>query len=156
MVALAMSLMATAHLSIAQAGPDAADHNLNVHVHAADNLSVHVVGMRNDKGRLNCSLFTANQDFPTNNQHQARIATAPIVKGTGTCKYSDVAPGTYAVVVFHDEDNDGKFKRSSLGLPLEGYGFSKDAPARFRAPRFNEASFPFAGGSSQILVNIRY
>ncbi len=132
-------------------------HSLSAKAAESENhLNVRVVGMRNDKGNLNCSLFKPHQDFPTNNQHLARIATAPIANGTGTCEYTGVAPGNYAVVVFHDEDSDGKFKRSALGLPQEGYGFSKDAPARFRAPKFNEASFPFAAGTSQILIHIRY
>jgi uncharacterized protein (DUF2141 family) len=132
-------------------------HSASSKAAESDNrLDVRVVGMRNDKGNLNCSLFKPNQDFPTNNQHLARIATAPIANGTGTCEYSGLAPGNYAVVVFHDEDSDGKFKRSALGLPQEGYGFSKDAPARFRAPKFDEASFPFAGGTSEILLHIRY
>jgi len=112
--------------------------------------------MRNDKGNLNCSLFSPHQDFPNNNQHLAKIATAPIANGTATCEYPTIPLGTYAVVVFQDEDSDGKFKQNVLGLPLEGYGFSKDAPARFRAPKFNEASFPFAGGTSEILIHIRY
>ena len=123
----------------------------------ADNrLLVRVVGLRNDKGDVRCTLFSSREDFPTNNDQMATTVVAPITDRIALCGFSTIAPGTYAVVLFHDENADGKFNRDWLGLPKEGYGFSNDAPTRWHAPSFDAASFHVSGGISEILVHIRY
>ena len=125
-------------------------------VNSTDRLMVRVVGLRNNKGDVHCTLFASAEDFPTNDDQMGISVTAPIVSQTALCEFRALAPGRYAVVLFHDEDADGKFKRDWLGLPKEGYGFSNDAPARWHAPSFDAASFPFDGGIDEILVHIRY
>jgi uncharacterized protein (DUF2141 family) len=131
------------------AGPDAFVKNEN-------RLRVHVLGLRNDHGDVRCSLFSSAEDFPNNGDLMAKTTTALIADRTATCEFTRVAPGVYAVVLFHDENGDGTFNRNWIGLPEEGYGFSNDAPAHFHPPRFDEASFSFAGGTLEIPINIRY
>jgi uncharacterized protein (DUF2141 family) len=133
----------------AAAGPD-------TFVKTENRLLVRVLGLRNDHGDVRCSLFSSAEDFPNNGDLMAKTVTAPIVGRTATCEFAGTAPGVYAVVLFHDENGDGKFNRNWIGLPEEGYGFSNDAPARFHPPRFDDASFSFAGGTLEIPVKIRY
>lgn len=133
----------------AAAGPD-------TFVKIENRIRVHVLGLRSDRGDIRCTLFSSAEDFPNNGDLMAKITTAPIVDRTATCEFTGITPGLYAVVLFHDENGDGKFNRNWIGLPEEGYGFSNDAPAHFRPPRFDEASFSFAGGTLEIPVNIRY
>jgi uncharacterized protein (DUF2141 family) len=122
----------------------------------ANRIRVHVAGLRNDHGNLRCSLYAAAEDFPNNDDLMAITVPAPIADAAGTCEFTGVKPGTYAVVVFHDENADGIFNRNWLGMPKEGFGFSNDAPARWRPPKFDAASFPFNGGTIEIVVHIRY
>jgi uncharacterized protein (DUF2141 family) len=119
-------------------------------------LSVQVVGLRNDHGQVCCTLFPPSSLFPAGHDPAQRTAWAPITDRMATCEFHGLAPGVYAVVVFHDENSDGIFNRNWLGMPKEGYGFSNDAPARWRAPKFDEASFPYAGGEATIRISIRY
>ena len=133
----------------AAAGPD-------TFVKTENQLRVHVLGLRNDHGDVRCSLFSSAEDFPNNGDLMAKTTTAPIVDRTATCEFTGITPGVYAVVLFHDENGDGKFNRNWIGLPEEGYGFSNDAPTHFHPPRFNDASFSFAGGTLEIPVHIRY
>jgi uncharacterized protein (DUF2141 family) len=53
--------------------------------------------------------------------------------------FADVPAGTYAIAVFQDLNGNGRLDRTPLGLPLEPYGFSKDA-GRLRRPSFPAAS----------------
>jgi uncharacterized protein (DUF2141 family) len=149
LVALLVLTLTTGAHSRAARGAGAA-------VGSEDRLRVRVVGLRNDNGDVCCSLFSSAEDFPANGDLLAQTVTAPITDRTAVCEFSAIAPGTYAVVLFHDENSNGKFDRNWLGLPKEGYGFSNDAPTRWHAPRFDAASFPFTGGISEILVHIRY
>lgn len=119
-------------------------------------LLVRVAGLRSNQGEVRCTLFSSAEDFPTNDDQMAITVTAPIIGQIAICRFSAIAPGTYAVVLFHDENSDGKFNRDWLGLPTEGYGFSNDAPSHWHTPSFDAASFPFAGGITEILVHVRY
>lgn len=141
--------LATGCRIAAAAGPDPFQKTEN-------KLRIHVLGLRSDRGDIRCSLFSSAEDFPNNGDLMAKTTTAPIVNRTATCEFTGIAPGVFAVVLFHDENGDGKFNRNWIGLPQEGYGFSNDAPAHFHPPRFEEASFSFAGGVLEIPVNIRY
>lgn len=119
-------------------------------------LRVLVVGLRNDDGDLCCSLFSSAEDFPNNHDLLAVTVTSRIREGAATCEFPGTQPGTYAIVVFHDENGDGKFNRDWLGLPQEGYGFSNDAPTHLHAPSFDAASFAFTENSPELLIHIRY
>jgi uncharacterized protein (DUF2141 family) len=50
-----------------------------------------------------------------------------------TIVFADLPPGLYAVVVFHDENDDSQFNKGLLGMPMEPYGISNN-PRTFAAP----------------------
>jgi uncharacterized protein (DUF2141 family) len=141
----AMVLTVAMHGRIAAAGP----------VKAPNLLRVHVIGLRNDHGNVRCSLFTSTEGFPGDGE-RAITVIAPIVDRIATCEFARIPPGAYAVVLFHDENADGKFNRNWIGLPQEGYGFSNDARAYLHPPSFTDASFSFAGGTLDTRVDIHY
>lgn len=60
--------------------------------------------------------------------------------GTQSVVFTDLKPGTYAVIVFHDENDNGKLDKNFLGIPTEAYGFSNAAAGSWRAPDFNDAA----------------
>ncbi len=122
---------------------------------APDHIRIVVVGLRSDSGRVVCTLFHSPKGFPSDDS-DAQTMSVPIVDRSGTCDFKVTRDGKYAAVVFHDENGDGKFNQNFLGLPEEGYGFSRDASISWRAPHFDEASFDFDGGTKQQIIHIRY
>ena len=67
-------------------------------------------------------------------------------------KVSVAQAGHYAISVLHDENSNLKAD-FMLGMPREGFGFSRNAKVRFGPPKFSAASFPVgAGGTSQSLT----
>jgi hypothetical protein len=40
--------------------------------------------------------------------------------------FSNVQPGRYAAIAFHDENGNGKPDKNFLGVPTEPYGFSNN------------------------------
>jgi uncharacterized protein (DUF2141 family) len=145
----ALSLAAGMNPGFARAGATRAAAEQNY-------LRVHVTGVRNGSGDVCCNLFSPGDDFPYNHDLRAIKVNARIVGEDATCKFGGVAPGIYAMTVFHDENSNGKFDRDWLGLPEEGYGFSNDAPARLHAPSFDAASFVVSAGDTEISVHMRY
>lgn len=63
---------------------------------------------------------------------------APVSGTTQRMVFQDVAPGTYAVAAFQDENGNGRLDRTGLGLPTEPYGFS-GASERAARPDFARA-----------------
>ncbi len=60
--------------------------------------------------------------------------------------FSDLPDGTYAVSVFHDEDNDQEFDMIFGIIALEDYGNSNNIPPRFGPPEWDDAKFEVKNG----------
>ena len=90
-------------------------------------IRVEVSGMRNDKGQIVCALFSSAPDFPKNADKAVAHAKALISHGHSACEFPGVAPGRYAVSVFHDENSNGKMDTNFIGIPREGVGASNNA-----------------------------
>jgi len=118
-------------------------------------LRLEVVNLRNDHGQVGCSLFNDPTGFPRHG-NVFRHVWAPIHGDRAVCEFPGIPAGTYAAAVFHDENSDGKFNTNMFGMPLEGYGFSNDAPVRFGPPSFEAASFRYEGKTASDPIHIRY
>ena len=64
--------------------------------------------------------------------------------GSVTYRY-DVAPGTYAIGIFHDVNLNNHLDNYFFGVPKEQYGFSNDARGFMGPPSFNDAAFSVKG-----------
>jgi uncharacterized protein (DUF2141 family) len=63
--------------------------------------------------------------------------------------------GRYAVSLIHDENGNGKLD-TLLGIPKEGFAFSRNPPIRFGAPRYDDASFHVGESRSVQTLRVRY
>jgi uncharacterized protein (DUF2141 family) len=52
-----------------------------------------------------------------------------------------IAPGHYAVSLFHDENGNGKLDTGSFGIPIEKTGASNNAKGAYGPPKFEDCSF---------------
>lgn len=84
-------------------------------------LTVEAWGFKNDTGHAVAKLFRPGDDV----LKRGRWEVAAIVKdGRATLTFAAVAPGSYALVVFHDRNNNGTIDHNFLGIPNESLGFS--------------------------------
>jgi uncharacterized protein (DUF2141 family) len=119
--------------------------------HAAE-LAITVEGIRSAKGDIRLSIYGSPAEWPdasTRDHDQVQ----PAMVGGVTFKFQ-VPPGTYAVAGFHDQNGNGKFDRTLIGLPEEGYMFSNNVRPFLSAPSFASASFavPLEGKAISIVV----
>jgi uncharacterized protein (DUF2141 family) len=63
--------------------------------------------------------------------------------------------GTAAIAVFQDLDANGVLTKNALGLPVEPYGFSKNARATFGPPAFTAAAIDLANAPEKLEVQVR-
>jgi len=119
-------------------------------------IHVDVVGLRNSKGQVLCALYASAEGFPKDSQKAILRQTSSISEKSASCEFSGMAPGTYAVSVFHDENSNGKLDTNFLGMPREGVGASNDAKGHMGPPKFDAAKFQFSGGRLDLKIPIHY
>jgi uncharacterized protein (DUF2141 family) len=119
-------------------------------------IHVEIAGLRNDSGQVLCSLFSSAGDFPKKTEKAIDHSASVITDRHAVCEFSGVAPGTYAISVFHDENSNGKLDTNFMGIPREGVGASNGAKGHLGPPKFDAAAFRFAGGRLELKITINY
>lgn len=142
------ALLVTRELSAQDAGAPAPS--------AVSRIVVDATGFRNDHGHVRCSLFSRAEDFPAHPERAVARTGATITGGRARCVFDDVAPGTYAIALHHDEDDDQQFDTGIFGIPTEGVGASRDAHGSMGPPSFRDAQIEFTGGELRLRVSMQY
>lgn len=119
-------------------------------------LHVEVIGLHNDKGQVVCALYSSRDGFPKQNEKASAHVSSAIADKKAVCEFSGIAPGTYAISVFHDENANGKLDTKFMGIPREGVGASNGAKGHLGPPKFDAAAFSFSGGRLELKITINY
>ena len=109
--------------------------------------------MRSAQGFVRVAVCSRATFLTENCEH---FADAPAVAGVTTLHVPHVAPGVYAIQVFHDDTGGGVIHRGLFGIPREGIGFSNDAKLHIRGPRFDEAAIVVAEPVARASLGLRY
>lgn len=122
----------------------------------AGEIVVEVAELHSNDGKVACALFTPEHaaSFPGN--MAVKQLMVPINQLKATCRFSDLQKGSYAVAVFHDENDNGKLDTNFLGIPIEGSGASNGAQGWMGPPKFDDARFEFSGGLHRIKIDVSY
>ena len=126
---------------------------------ASSSVVVTVGKAKNAKGHVACGLFAKAEGFPKNMTEGAALELkwVSIAGDTARCEFQGIAPGTYAVAVFHDENDNKKLDTNFLGIPSEAYGSTNNVKHATSAPTFAEAKFEArAGTRSSFNVTLYY
>jgi uncharacterized protein (DUF2141 family) len=68
-------------------------------------------------------------------------AIAPIKGSEASVTLTDIPYGEYAIKLFHDEDNSGRFVTGMFGIPKVEYGFSNNAHGVMGPASYEKAKF---------------
>lgn len=102
-------------------------------------LTVVVTGFKTNSGKAMLALHHKPEAFPNKDASAYTRITATIQNNTATFVLSQIPYGTYAIAVFHDENNNNKLDFSLIGYPSEKFGFSNNAKVTFAPPKWDEA-----------------
>ena len=126
---------------------------LTVGVPQAAEIFVTVQNVRNGDGSIRLVLFDDPERFPMGGWTME--VAVPARTGETIAVFEDIEPGTYAMIAYHDEDDDGNLD-TFLRIPREGFGFSGDAKVKLGPPTFGEASFVVEIEGARLTVSINY
>jgi len=130
-------------------------------------LRLTVDGVRSDGGEILVALYDSADGFQSAIVNAAirglmpdsgrLIGTAIRAKrGRQSTVFTQLPPGRYAVIVIHDENDNGRIDRDVLGAPIEGYGFGNDAQGFFSAPSFEAAAITVGSADLSTLITLTY
>lgn len=105
-------------------------------------------------GTLRVSLYDEFTWFRAKDEPQAS-ANVPAVSPETVVTLSDIKPGVYGVKMYQDTNNNGKFDQNFIGLPLEHYGFSRDARPFLSEPGFDRTKFTILDGENAITIHLQ-
>lgn len=119
----------------------------------AATVNVTVTNVHSDKGEVRAAVCTRAEFLKPTCTY---IASAPAHAPETQVRVENVPPGTYAVQVYQDENDNHRIDRNFLGLPTEGMGFSNNAPFRFGPPSFDDAQVELGRGVTSVSIKLRY
>ena len=119
----------------------------------AGRVDVVVTNVQNTNGSVRVGLCPRETFLETDCPYEAN---RPAIKGETIVTVTGVPSGTYAVQVFHDENDNHKVDRSWIGIPTEGVGFSNDPSITFGAPSFEETAVKIGPDGGKVTVRLRH
>lgn len=133
----------------------------------AGDVRITVDGVRSDEGSLMIGLYDTAAGFRAaiERSTEAGLLNDPLRvagvalradAGAQTIVVAGLKPGRYAVIAFHDENDDGKLGSTPWGVPLEGYGFSNNARGFLHAPSFAAAAFKVTDLAATATISLIY
>ena len=116
----------------------------------ADELVVTINNIK-EAGEIHVALYDNADAFEADRGEKGGAAPG-ITQGTiefveaGSVTYRyELAPGTYAIGIFHDVNLNNRLDNYFFGVPKEQYGFSNDARGFMGPPSFEAAAFEVDG-----------
>ncbi|MFQ3180865.1 MAG: hypothetical protein ACI9Z4_000452 [Polaribacter sp.] len=95
-----------------------------------------VVNITSDSGKVGFALY----DKSNFRKKPIQGKESKIIDGKSIVIFENVAAGEYAIICYHDKNNNDKMDFQSNGMPLEAYGASNNV-MNFGPPRFDDAKF---------------
>jgi len=102
-------------------------------------LNIQVNGLASVEGRLVVRIYNSADGFPKDEDKANVTREYQITAANMWLTYGQLAPGEYAIVVFHDKNSNGILDTNFLGIPKEAIGASgnKKGYPTFRKSRFD-------------------
>lgn len=129
---------------------------VNVFFAQKGTLKIVVTDIESNKGTINAVLYdeAGKLGFLKNieSAHQKKIVK--INNKQVAIVFTNVPYGTYAVSIFHDENNNGKIDRTQIGFPAEPWGISGNKFV-IGPPKFKDGKFKINSVSKTIKIKMK-
>ncbi|NBW74440.1 MAG: DUF2141 domain-containing protein [Sphingomonadaceae bacterium] len=119
-------------------------------------LNVVIDGVRNGNGVVAITLYA--DDSSKFLVKRGSLYVGRVEANTGTTRGCIFVPkpGVYALALYHDENRDGRFDRTGLGLPAEGYGFSNNPATLAGLPQFRSVRLNVPKPGLTTRISLKY
>ncbi|MEM7553260.1 MAG: DUF2141 domain-containing protein [Cyanobacteria bacterium P01_A01_bin.84] len=123
---------------------------------SSSNLTVNIEGLKNKKGQVCFSLFDSSRGFPGDRKRAIKATCVKLKDAPFGLTFNSLRSGSYAVAMFHDVNGDGTLNRNGLGIPTEGFGFSRNPRIVTGPPKFGDSAVIVVGSNTSIDIELNY
>lgn len=120
----------------------------------AASLTVRVGNIDPKGGLLHVALYNA-AIWDDDNADPLMDRIVPAVAPETVVTFTKVPPGVYGVKSYQDVNRNDKFDQGLFGIPLERYGFSRDAHPRLSQPAFSRTQFTIPASGASIVLHLQ-
>jgi uncharacterized protein (DUF2141 family) len=113
-----------------------------------------VAGLRSAKGVVQVCLTRDPVNFPGCTDDAFAIRRK-VPARTTRMTFDGLPTGSYAAALIHDENANDRLD-TLLGIPREGFGFSRNPAIAFGPPKFKAARFTVGSGETSERVQVKY
>lgn len=160
---LATTVVAGAALMLAGSGPAAAQTSPQsapppgcTGPASATWLNVVVDGVRNGNGLVAITLYADDPSKFLIKRGSLYVGRVDAKAGTTRACIFVPKPGVYALALYHDENANTVFDRTSVGFPEEGFGFSNNPPTLAGLPSFKSVRINVPKPGLTTHVSLKY
>jgi uncharacterized protein (DUF2141 family) len=130
-------------------------------------LRLTIYGVRSDSGEILVALYDNPDGFRSAIANTEKRGLMPdsgrligtairANRGTQSTVFTQLPLGRYAIVVIHDENDNGRLDESFWGAPTEGYAFGNDAQGFVSTPSFAAAAVMVGNDDVSASVTLIY
>lgn len=116
------------------------------------NLTITITNIKTISGEIKIGVYNTKYNFPHKKQ-EYRAFTFKVKAFAEIFTVKDLPKGEYAVAVFHDKNSDGICNTNFIGIPEEGYGFSKNFKPFLSEPSFKDCKIDLTN-NMQIMIKL--
>jgi uncharacterized protein (DUF2141 family) len=117
-------------------------------------LDVTITGIRPGAGSIRVALYHDPSSFRHESQAVA-VLSAPALHGSAKVIFQGIPAGRYAVLAYHDANDNRKLDLTMGMFPREGWGLSNN-PHVFGPPHFEPSAFDVADPYTNITFPVHY
>ncbi|WP_223253686.1 DUF2141 domain-containing protein [Flavobacterium sp. LM5] len=101
-------------------------------------LTVTITGIQNNSGKLMAEVYNSKGKFL---KSAYKTTSTSIKANTATVIFSDLPKSDYTVMVYHDQNGNGKLDKNFIGMPKEPVACSNNAKGFMGPPKYEDAKF---------------
>ncbi|MCE7067873.1 DUF2141 domain-containing protein [Dyadobacter sp. CY326] len=116
-------------------------------------LNVEFTNVKKGKGKLWIAVYKPGDKFG-GKEKPANYKIIDVKEATPQNAQFDLAPGRYALAVYHDLNSNDELDKNFIGIPKEPYGFSKNFRPKFSAPKFDDCAFELKDPGQKISIKL--
>lgn len=124
---------------------------LNAQQSKQNDITVVISNLNSNTGKVFVALYNSESSFL---RKGIKNDIKEILNNSCTIIFKDVPNGTYAVSMFHDENNNGKMDTNFMKIPKENYGCSNNAKGFMGPPKWEDAKFAVFNESFTQKINL--
>jgi len=122
---------------------------------ARSTITVRIESLRHDRGTIYVAALR-QQACIRREEGASRRRPGTVAESWGPRGVRKRRTSKYAIAFFQDENGNGKLDTNLLGIPTEGFGFSKDAMGKLGPPTFAAAVLSIPAGPVSVVMHAKY